>query len=186
MGYFKLTAEGTLQSANTKLSDGWRELSTLERSESKTSIFTEQGKDGFWYAEKYNENLTVNITEQLKTLKESQIEQIKKDCTSTNPVTMLVDLLNGSQKNITFNGGDASAGAIEGSVKLADTLSETSVSIWDIDNVLQEMELLEALEVSANIGKIWRDKMYHRQNLIQLVKDAQTEEEIKSIVWHEV
>ena len=98
-----------------------------------------------------------------------KIQEVKSSCTSTNPVEVL---------GVMYNGGDSSAGAISGAVQLAEALSETVVNLWDIDNVVREYSLAEALSISAQIGKAYRDEMLVRQAKIAEINACTTVAEL--------
>lgn len=122
--------------------------------------------------------------EQLENNKNNKIQEIKTACTADAPVTLDVDFINGTTETITFNGGDASASAIAGAVTLAQNLGETSVSLWDIDNVVHNnIAFSEAMVISAFIAKKWRDDMFKRQDLLTQINNATTIEELGSIKW---
>lgn len=122
--------------------------------------------------------------EALKQLKQQQIAKIKQDCTAMHQVKLEVDFIDGTVKEVTFNGGDPSAIAINKAVELASNLEETSMTLWDIDNKNHHgISLDEALEISATIGKKYREDMIKRQDLITAINEATTKEEIKAIEW---
>lgn len=132
------------------------------------------------------ENITFSKVD-FKTLqhyKNDKIKEIKNDCTANAPVSLEVDFIDGHIETITFNGGDASASAIAGAVTLAQNLGETSVSLWDINNVVHNnIAFSEAMVISAFIAKKWRDDMFKRQDLLTQINNATTIDELGSIKW---
>ena len=117
--------------------------------------------------------------------KRIQISKIEEDCSVLTPIALLVDLLDGTQKEITFKGGDSSAQAINGACDLADILEEDYVDIWDINKEMHRMDILEAMEISVNIAKEYRRKMFKRNDLITQINKATTIEEVEGITWIE-
>ncbi|MDR0477094.1 MAG: hypothetical protein LBH14_04055 [Desulfobulbaceae bacterium] len=69
-----------------------------------------------------------------------------------------------------YNGGDASASAILGAVTLAEALGETSVTLWDADNVLRQMSLASAMTVAVTIAQTYRAAAYARASAIAVAK----------------
>lgn len=109
----------------------------------------------------------------LDELKMHKSYAIKNAFNASKPVT-----LNG----ITYNGGDSSASAISGAVTLAQALGETTVKLWDYSNVVREYSFEEAIAISAQIGKVYRDTMIERQTLLTQVANATSKEELEGIV----
>lgn len=110
--------------------------------------------------------------------KPQKVTEINNSNPANNPVTLTVN-----SQSITFNGGDASASAIVGAVDLAQKLGETSVKLWDIENVMRDFSFDDAMLISASIAKVWRDAMYERNNKLLAVKNATTSEELELITW---
>lgn len=125
--------------------------------------------------------LNDELSKIINTFKNLKIKEIKDSSTAESPVEVVVDLSDGTQHSIIFNGGDASASAISGAVSLAQNLGETSVKLWDIENVLHEVSLTEALDISAFIAKEYRNKMYLRQEAIMAVNTCVTIEELEAL-----
>jgi len=99
--------------------------------------------------------------------KEQQIRDLKANCTAYEPVTLLVNGV-----NITFNGGDSSASAISGAVELSQSLGETTVGIWDVNNKIHTLTLEEAFEVAKAIALKYRTDMYNRQQQITAIMES--------------
>lgn len=112
----------------------------------------------------------VQTLEELKALKE---KEIKSTFNASAPIEI---------DGITYNGGDSSASAISGAVTLAQALGEAEVHLWDFANVVREYTFAEAISISAQIGKAYRDKMLERQTLLTQVANATSKEEIEGIV----
>ena len=62
-----------------------------------------------------------------------------------------------------FNGGQDSAGYIQGAVGLAQALGETEVQITDTNNVAHTMSFTEAMTVAALVGKQFRTAFMVKQ-----------------------
>lgn len=120
----------------------------------------------------------------LTELKQEKIIEISQNNPANNHVTIDVDLANGTQTTLTFNGGDASAAAIKGGIELAQNLAETTVKVWDIKNKIYEFTFEEALVISATIGATWRNYMYERNNKLEAIENAATLEELELIKWN--
>jgi len=71
---------------------------------------------------------------------------------------------------ITFNGGDSSAAAINGSIQLDELAGKTETMIWDVDNVNHTFTIEEAKNIAATIGKAYRDIMYQRNDELNTIK----------------
>jgi len=65
-----------------------------------------------------------------------------------------------AEGTFTFNGGQDSAMAIDGAVRLATRLGEVGVYITDIDNIPRSLSFDSAMEVATEVGKAWRDSFY--------------------------
>ena len=89
--------------------------------------------------------------------------------TSNDPVTI---------GEVTYNGGADSASAINGAVTLAQTLGETDVKIWDVDNVVATYTFDEALAISAQIAKAYRDAKLAKYDLVAQINACTTQEEL--------
>lgn len=63
----------------------------------------------------------------------------------------------------TWNGGQDSAGYIQGAVGLAQALGEPDVTITDIDNVARVLSFPEALQVAAMVGAQFRTAFFKKQ-----------------------
>lgn len=122
--------------------------------------------DGVWTAQ--YEVFYVDIDEAKARL--SSI--VKRNTLSDSPVTI---------NDITYNGGDSSASAIAGAIQLAQTLGETTVKLWDINNVIREYTFEEAMNVFTQIAKSYRDAMLKRQDTIMAINACTTIEELETI-----
>jgi hypothetical protein len=68
---------------------------------------------------------------------------------------------------ILWTGGDGSASAISGAVTLAQNKGETSVTLWDVDNVNHaNISFEDALLIAATIATEYRTRMYERNTRI--------------------
>lgn len=119
----------------------------------------------------------------LETKKTSKTTQINQNNPASNPLTLEVDLLDGTVKSITFTGGDSSASAISGAVTLAQNLGELHVKIWDNSNIMYGFSFDESMVISASLAKVWRDTMYERNSKLQAIENATTIEELELIKW---
>ena len=156
------------------IEDNWVEIKSPVREDGtiypkhKNIELLEKKEDGT-YATYYNTDGTIDTAKEDEKSQILNIQNIKDNCTANNPVTLNVTDINNTELQVTFNGGDSSASAISGAITLAQSLGETSVGIWDIDNKITYYSFDMALLISKTIAKVWRDKMFERQNQIQEV-----------------
>jgi hypothetical protein len=80
---------------------------------------------------------------------------------SEAPVTVTI-----TEGTFTFNGGQDSAGYIQGAVQLAQALSETTVDITDINNVRVTMSFESAMTVATAIGQAFRVTFFAKQDAL--------------------
>ena len=69
-----------------------------------------------------------------------------------------------------YNGGDGSASAILGAVTLAEALGESTVTLWDHDNILRGMSLDSAQRVAVAIAATYRVAAYARAEAIAVAR----------------
>jgi hypothetical protein len=108
------------------------------------------------------------ITEPFMTVAEEMVDQKKRaekvirDTFAVNseaPVEVTIP-----EGTFTFNGGQDSAGYIQGATQLAQALSEPNVVITDINNVSITMDFSSAVIVATEIGKAFRTAFFVKQN----------------------
>jgi len=104
--------------------------------------------------------------------KRKRIKALKISNKANNPVTV---------GDVTYNGGSSSASSISGAIQLAKLLGEDSVKIWDINNVVRTYSFEDALALSKEIGKIYRDAKYHEYETIENIQTCTTIEELEAI-----
>lgn len=121
----------------------------------------------------------------LNKVKQAQINKIKQDCTSEENVLIDIELLDGTQKEVTFKGGDSSASAINGGVLSEQQSGKASVKIWDINKKNWEVSINEGIEIASIIANVYMLKQYHRNDLITRINEASTIDEIENVVWTE-
>jgi len=102
--------------------------------------------------------------------KEAEQQSIKSNFNKNEPTIMLVDLLDGTKKEITFNCEEKSSLLIGESISLYERMGKTSVPIWDINNVTYMFSLEEANDIKDTIAKTYLDRLLERQKQIQAIK----------------
>ena len=103
-------------------------------------------------------------------LKSAEQQSIKSNFNKNLPTTILVDLLDGTQKELTFNCEEKSSLLIGESISLYERMGKTSVFIWDINDVIYEFSLEEANDIKDTLAKTYLDRLLERQKQIQLIK----------------
>lgn len=68
-----------------------------------------------------------------------------------------------TEGTFTFNGGERSSVSIKSAIDLCTELGETTVGIWDIDNVVRQFSYDSANTIAATIGKAYRDLAFEKQ-----------------------
>ena len=106
-------------------------------------------------------------------LKSSAISNISSNSTAMSPVTI---------DGITYNGGDSSASAISGAVQLSQTLGETKVKLWDINNIIREYTFEEAQLIASQIAKVYRDSKYEVYQTIEELNNCSSIEELETLL----
>jgi len=96
----------------------------------------------------------------LETLKSKKVQDILDNTNLKIPVTIGL---------YTYNGGDSSAAAIFGAINLAQSLLETTVGIWDINDVTRQYSFNDAMEIAKTIGQDYRTKAFARNDRIAAV-----------------
>ena len=133
----------------------------------RSTIDLEDSEVQEWIAEGNTPEPAYTDEELANFKKQKQIAEIKANCTAYDPVALSVN-----EVNITFNGGDSSASAISGAVELAQSLGETTVGIWDVNNKIHTLTLVEAFEVAKQIALKYRTDMYNRQQQITAIMES--------------
>jgi hypothetical protein len=113
----------------------------------------------------------------LKAAKSIKIKEIKEyyQLISNQPVSDTI-------LNITWNGGDSSASAINGAISLAEAAGEHDVTLWDINNINHpNIDFTTAKQIAAEIALTYRQIMFERNNKIAQVEAANTLDEVESI-----
>lgn len=95
-----------------------------------------------------------------KVTQEAQI-RATFDVTSEAPVTVTI-----TEGTFTFNGGQDSAGYIQGAVQLAQALLETTVDITDVNNVRRTMSFESASVVAVAVGQAFRTAFFIKQDAL--------------------
>jgi hypothetical protein len=115
----------------------------------------------------------MNRDQQVK-LKIMKIEKAKeiKQANSFAPVEV---------NGVMYNGGDGSASAIAGAVELAQALGETEVKLWDVNNIIATYTFEEAMNISAQIAKTYRDTQFAKYEKIAEINACTTIEELDAI-----
>ena len=106
-------------------------------------------------------------------IKSSAISNIASSTKHSDPVTI---------EGITYNGGDSSASAISGAVQLSQTLGESKVKLWDVNNVIREYTFKEAQLIAAQIAKVYRDAKYEVYQTIEELRNCSSVEELETLL----
>jgi len=100
--------------------------------------------------------------------KQKAIALIKEENKANNPLTLSVEVYGTLEPlDITFNGGDSSASAIKGAIDFAQMMEETTVTLWDINNINYEFDFDTATTIMASIAHKYRDEMFLRNEKIK-------------------
>lgn len=129
---------------------------------------------------KWENNMWVN---DIVLQKQNKTIEIKNNAPSLEPSTFLCTPVGEPEQELTFNGGDSSASAILGAVNLAKARGENKVKLWDINNKNHEFTIQDGLEIAQNIAIDYSDVMYQRNDKLQQIENATTEQEIKDVTW---
>ena len=142
------------------------EIPYLERYE-----LDENGNRYSHYLNNKVNNIYVPDLEKIEaTKKEAEQQSIKSNFNKNEPTTILVDLLDGTQKELTFNCEEKSSLLIGESISLYERMGKTSVPIWDINNVTYMFSLEEANDIKDTLSKTYLDRLLDRQKQIQAIK----------------
>lgn len=146
---------------------------SLPLEDNQPTLTDTQKIDGFTYDIQATKVVKVYnvIDKPLEELKTTKINEVK-DIDEKAPVTI---------NDITFNGGDSSASAIAGAVQLAQTLGETGVKLWDINNIIVVYTFEEAMTISAQIAKAYRDTQLAKYEKIAEINACTTIEELEGV-----
>jgi len=96
----------------------------------------------------------------LEALKQTKINLVKASTVSDTPVVC---------DDITYNGGVESANAINGAIQLAQLNGEETLDIWDLNDVVRNFTIPDALVICKDIGLPYRTVMLARQAKIALI-----------------
>lgn len=117
----------------------------------------------------------VTLSEPIKTLEELKTTKI-------NEVKAIDEKASVTINDITYNGGDSSASAIAGAVQLAQALGELDVKLWDINNTIATYTFDEAMAISAQIAKTYRDTQFAKYEKIVEINACATFAELDAVV----
>lgn len=78
----------------------------------------------------------------------------------------------------TFNGGEGSAGAIQGSVTLDQNFSRPKARLTDINNEEVELNYGDAAMVAALVGKAAQDQHFVKQERKRFIRDVESYSEL--------
>ena len=113
--------------------------------------------------------ITIPDEEQLSIAKDTKIQEIKSTTISNAPVT----INHATYGDITYNGGDVSASAINGAITLAQMNGSSVIKLWDYYDKLRDYTELEAFEIGKEIANDYKDVMEIRQNRITAVNEIE-------------
>lgn len=82
-----------------------------------------------------------------------------------------------------WNGGYESAQKLDGAKRMAEMLSQTSVTFYDVDNIGHTLTILEAEVIITTIGMDYQTKFTNKQTKMVAIDNATTLEELDGIVW---
>lgn len=87
-----------------------------------------------------------------------------------------------SVNGILWNGGDISAGAINGAIALARAAGETDVTLWDYNDVNHaNMSFADASTLAAQIALTYRAVLYGRNDIISAINAALSVDAVNAI-----
>lgn len=114
---------------------------------------------------------------QLMAAKAVKIDEIKRAFkrAAVAPVT--------DANGVSWHGGQGSALAIDGAVRIAEQAGSTSVTIYDLDGTGHPMPLTEAKNVVLTIGVKYEQDFGKEKTLLRQIKSATAIEEVEAISW---
>lgn len=138
------------------------------------TLTSTQRVDGFTYDIQATKVVKIhNIVDiPLEELKTKEINIVTTNSTASDQVTY---------NEVTYNGGDSSASAINGAIELAQNLGEADVRLWDINNIIRTYTFEEATTIAAQIAKAYRDAKYNDYQKIEAINACTTIEELEAI-----
>ncbi len=101
--------------------------------------------------------------------KEDLISDVKNSFNKNEPLTLSVDLFDGTIKDITFDCNANSGVLLNSTIDLATRLAEDRVKIWDANDIVYEFTFDEAEMIRDTIAKTYLDRILERQKLIASV-----------------
>jgi hypothetical protein len=103
---------------------------------------------------RYDEVVQQRADREADALKDRKRDEIKAQYRTHPPVEV---------DGIMWNGGDASASAINGAVQLAQAAGETDVTLWDANDVNHpNISFEQAQNIAAQIALAYRQRMFER------------------------
>lgn len=121
-------------------------------------------KPGVWMWEQYLEwAASGGITDPHETSEEIEDNERKAELTAITETFKVESSLPVVALGITWNGGQASAGAIQGAAGLAEFLGEQEVVITDINDEEYTLSITQAMQVAAAIGVRYREAFLKKQ-----------------------
>ena len=151
--------------------------STTDKTESKISYLGVL-KDGFTF----DKPKETDTWDGIKWVKDKELLRTKT-LTDIQTTYQTESTKNITYKNVLYKGGESSASAIAGAVRLAQSLGETEVKIIALDDSENFMSFSEALELSGMIAKSWRDAFFRYKKLKRAMLSASSVEELELIKW---
>ena len=108
--------------------------------------------------------------------KESKRNEIRTDFESVENDPVEVN-------SLFWNGGYESAQKLDGAKRMAEMLSQTSVTFYDVDNIGHSLTTPEAEVIITTIGIDYQTKFANKQAKMVAIDNATTLEELDGIVW---
>ncbi len=106
--------------------------------------------------------------------KEKLITEIKLRYNNLATAPVLIE-----SENLTFNGGDASASAINSSISMDEMQGLTETKIWDVSNVVHTFSIDVAKGIAFQIANKYRETMYEKQNKLTEINNCVTIDELE-------
>ncbi len=82
-----------------------------------------------------------------------------------------------------WNGGYESAQKLDGAKRMAELMSLTTVTFYDVNNIGHDLSIPDAETVITGVGVVYQTLFQKKQNLFQQIDSATTVGELDGIYW---